>query len=312
MRTYSIYGITFSSSFPFLSPLPLTSREPELQIYEDHGVLDPQDAPHVEMLPEECWHPVNIQAAYRLPGGDLLQYPGGDQIMVEDRALRYLYAGRERTRLDVVDVRLLNSGLAWWLLRRGHIPLHAAAIVTDGEAILLMAGSGTGKSSLTCSLVAAGHPLLCDDFVAIHLGPHSQIMASSAYPQMRLWPVSIERLIGSDTDYPQVAFDHYKRRVHVGEPWGTFAEGNFPVSRIYLLDRLESEEGTINAHRIEGHQAFMSLTSSIFTSASFPVADFQAVWPVIQQMAESVPLYQLSYPSGWHWLPDVRQSVLAG
>lgn len=48
---------------------------------------------------------------------------------------------------------------------QGLFPLHAAGLVRDGRAALLLGKSGSGKSTLSIHLVKAGHGLLSDDTV---------------------------------------------------------------------------------------------------------------------------------------------------
>jgi len=45
--------------------------------------------------------------------------------------------------------------------------LHAGAVLSDGQSVLLPAASGHGKSTLTAALAAAGYGYLTDDFVIL-------------------------------------------------------------------------------------------------------------------------------------------------
>ncbi|MDQ4075825.1 MAG: hypothetical protein M3220_06200 [Chloroflexota bacterium] len=240
----------------------------------------------------------------------MLQLVGGDQLLVGSESIVYLHAGNERTRHDLVEVRLLGSGFAWWLLRHGKVPLHAGALGIDGGAVLLAAESGMGKSSLMCSLVREGIPLLSDDFVAVENSPSGEIVAASAYPQMRMWPETVEHFIGNADRYPPVFDGGVKRRVAVEEPWGHFLEGIYRVSRIYLLRRWEHTNGAVQLERVSGHDVFMSLLTSILLGPSFPMAELQHVWLTLQQIVEQVPVYRLSYPTGWKWLPALHYAIV--
>lgn len=310
MPTYSVYGVIVRSTFTFRSPLPLSALPPTLHIVEAESLTAVGGAMARLPIPEEHWNPATPRAIHRFPGEDVLEFPGGDQVRVQPTRITYCYAGPRASYPDMVDVRLLGVVFAWWVLTQGRIPLHAGALVVDGGAVLFSAESGMGKSSLMASLVARGVPLLCDDFVTLHLAPNGQVMAASAYPQMRLWPNSVEQFVGLAADHPPVVEGGTKRRVRVGGKWGRFLEGTLPVSRIYLLHRRESVEGPIESHAVAGHAAFMQILAAITMGTIFPVTDFETVWSVAQSFAAQVPVYQLSYPSGWHWLPLVQQAVL--
>lgn len=57
--------------------------------------------------------------------------------------------------------------LAW----RGLIPMHGCAVAVDGRAVLIVGAAGTGKSSLTAGLIAAGAALVSDDLSAVAFDP---------------------------------------------------------------------------------------------------------------------------------------------
>lgn len=50
-----------------------------------------------------------------------------------------------------------------WAQRHNLLMLHAAAIGIDGQGILIVGHGGTGKSTLTCSCLAAGYDFVSDD-----------------------------------------------------------------------------------------------------------------------------------------------------
>ena len=309
MAYYTVYGVTIWSDVPLRSPLTIATPPHDLRITEAHGTLALDGAQVLTIVPDEYRNDLNIEAAYRLGSDDLLLFPGGDQVLLRADQMTYHHAGPEGTREDYVDARLLGTVFAWWLLRQGRIPLHAGAVVLDGEAVLFLAERGTGKSSMLASLLAGGVPLLCDDFVAVYLSVDGEPLAASAYPQMRLWPQTIEQFIGSTDEYPSVFDEGTKRRVPVGGAWGRFLAGLYPVTRIYLLQRGTANEGEIEVRRCTGHEAFMSLLSALLMSANFPASDLQRVWPDLQQMAERVPIYELTYPTGWQWMPHLHRVI---
>ncbi|MEN2980821.1 hypothetical protein P7L78_06510 [Tistrella bauzanensis] len=52
-------------------------------------------------------------------------------------------------------------------LRRGLVPLHAAAVATPAGAVLITGASGAGKSTTLAGLAARGHAVLTDDTAVI-------------------------------------------------------------------------------------------------------------------------------------------------
>ena len=70
----------------------------------------------------------------------------------------------------------LESSTLAMLTRLDRQPVHAAAVVRDGRALLLCAPSGTGKSTLAYALARSGFQILSDDVIYVE-----------SQRQLRLW-----------------------------------------------------------------------------------------------------------------------------
>jgi hypothetical protein len=113
----------------------------------------------------------------RIDGRELIATTSGGQLAIAwGDHCRFSFDPAERLlRWSVPDPgdpawqRLLLDTVAYLIaLELGHEALHAAAVVTDGGgAVAIAAPSGTGKSTLTGALLAAGATLLSDDIVVV-------------------------------------------------------------------------------------------------------------------------------------------------
>ncbi|HEX4825683.1 MAG TPA: hypothetical protein VFV19_15380 [Candidatus Polarisedimenticolaceae bacterium] len=65
-------------------------------------------------------------------------------------------------------VNLLMAAIAWRLPEMDAVLLHAAGIVLDGRAFVLVGGEGTGKSTWASLAREAGAEVLGDDLVLVH------------------------------------------------------------------------------------------------------------------------------------------------
>lgn len=88
--------------------------------------------------------------------------------------------------LDSPDIRLflLGSGLGYLCHQRGVVPIHAATVEIDGEAVSFAGASGAGKSTLADAFVRRGYALLSDDVSPVDLA-HGTILPS--LQRVRLW-----------------------------------------------------------------------------------------------------------------------------
>jgi hypothetical protein len=310
MALYSLYGIPFSSNVPFRSPVQSTTQPPRLEVVELPAPLPIEGGVPIMELEEEHWALSAPYKLLRLGERDVELFLEGAQIWVEPHRIAYAHANG-KARYDYMDVRLVGVGFAWWLLRQGLIPLHSGALNLNGELALFTAESGMGKSSLMSSFVSDGYPLVSDDFVAIHHDIGSKrVVATSAYPQMRLWPPSVEQFFGDPAEHPPVFEDGEKRRVLIGNGIGQFAPGEYPISRIYLLERRPEPTGEIYQERLSGAETFMTLLASMIMGAVFPVSELTPIWDAVQTLTEQVPFYRLSYPTGWDYLEAVKDKIL--
>lgn len=98
-------------------------------------------------------------------------------------------------------------GLAWLLVSRfARVPLHAAGIVRNGCALLLLADSGRGKSTLTYACRVAGFGVLSEDAVFVDLGGGTA----------RLWGSLSSHWLAEDTVafFPEIARHPVVRRAN--------------------------------------------------------------------------------------------------
>lgn len=91
------------------------------------------------------------------------------------------------------------------LVRRGLLSFHAAALVRNGRAILIMADKGAGKSTLSWALQRSGWQLLADDLARVHsVEGHWSVFPG--HRQTKLTPAAA-RAFGHSAEAMPVRFD---------------------------------------------------------------------------------------------------------
>ncbi len=84
--------------------------------------------------------------------------------------------------------------LRWWADDAALVPMHASAVATNGEAIVVAGASGSGKSTTGLACVAAGWEFIADDFCMITTG--AEPMVHPVYCLAKLEPDALDRLPG--------------------------------------------------------------------------------------------------------------------
>ncbi len=91
------------------------------------------------------------------------------------------------------------------LVRRGLLNYHAAALVRNGRAILIMADKGAGKSTLSWALQRQGWQLLADDLARVE-AVEGRWSVFPGHRQTKLTPAAA-RAFGHSADAMPVRFD---------------------------------------------------------------------------------------------------------
>ncbi len=88
---------------------------------------------------------------------------------------------------DTASCRFLLDTVLWFTsLVRGHQAVHASAVAIQGRAVLLMAQTGWGKSTLATALLQRGAALVADDVVVLEQNDDGVIVAQPGPPVMNL------------------------------------------------------------------------------------------------------------------------------
>ena len=128
--------------------------------------------------------------------------------------------------------------------------LHASAVEIDGEAVAFVGPAGAGKSTMAAKLCKQGNALISDDVLVVSFESGQPFVVPS-FPSIRLWPDSVEKVLGSD----RIQELNTKQRLSARD-FGSFSsKEKLPLKRIFLLSELEKGEGA----QLTTGQALMEL-----------------------------------------------------
>jgi hypothetical protein len=157
-----------------------------------------------------------------------LDYRDGTCVLVDRNAIWMTWAP-ELTYEDACTY-LYGAPFALVLRMRGKACLHASAATTDSRTIAFVGPSGSGKSTLIGSMVRGGAVLVADDLLALEI-VDGRVVATPAYPGVRLWPAGAELLAGDADAFPRIT-PTWEKRILLAN---NMAAAPQPIDEIHLL-----------------------------------------------------------------------------
>ncbi|HET6863210.1 MAG TPA: hypothetical protein VFH91_09180 [Pyrinomonadaceae bacterium] len=143
--------------------------------------------------------------------------------------------------LEDTVVYLLGPILAFVLLLRGIVTLHASAIAIDNYAIALIGPAGSGKSTTAAGFAQKGFSVLSDD-VTILDDRGNEFYVTPTYPRIRLWPSSVGNLCGSEDALPLLTPTWDKRFLDLTTN-DKFEADSLPLKALYFFaDRVGEDD----------------------------------------------------------------------
>jgi hypothetical protein len=166
---------------------------------------------------------------------------------------------------------LLGPVFGFVLRLRGLTALHASAAVINGYAVAFVGGGGAGKSTIVAALARAGHRVLSDD-IAVLEEVSGTFRIKPAYPQIRLWPDSVNILFGTKGALPKLvpSSDWDKCFLDLERDGFYFQVDALPVRCTYILEPRSQNVEIARAEVIPSIEAFPRLVAN--TSVNYALS----------------------------------------
>lgn len=315
-RCFRVLGLTVESDMEFQTPLLPATGAPDLRLQLTRGPRPPpwpvEERPSFES-PIRIEDDLPLVALHRGPEGDLLRFTAVVDFYLDDEGIRAHLVDPEYAFM--VEIHLLGVVLSYWLERQGIPVLHASAVSVAGRAVGFMGTNQGGKSSLAVALMLRSHPLISDDLLGLQASD-AGILARPGFPSMRMWPDLARTVLGSEWERAPLAHPRLeKRRIPVGpEGFGRFEDRTRPLACLYLPTRHSPGDGATDI-RIQdvppGEAVFELLRGSFLTRLPGAAGLTAGRLELFTQLARTVPVRRLHYPTGFEFLPRVTETILA-
>lgn len=196
--------------------------------------------------------------------------------------------------------------LAALLYQRGMMAFHASA-VTNGQQTFLLAGdSGAGKSTLLAVLLQRGWMMLADELTAVGLNNQGQVIVWPTFPEIALWPDTMEKLAIPDSQAPRCDANRHlvsrpaclsptPRDLHIIYWLSVHGKENIEVTNLEGTDRF----------RATGMLSYNSHIADVLFEKSAHMRHAAAI-------GLSIPILQLRRPRGKWCVDDLADIITRG
>ena len=199
----------------------------------------------------------------------------------------------ESLSLEDTATYLLGPILGFVLLLRGHICLHASAIVIGDQAIALLGPAGSGKSTTAAAFAEAGYRILAEDVVTLDEdGAGYQVIP--AYPCIRLWPASVEALYGPDTELPKLTPTWDKCYLDLTQQRYEFQNEPMPLGAIYLLDDRADGPTFPSIQEMSEQETMMSLIGNTYATYLLDKAMRAREFNLLTELYKNMPVKKVT------------------
>lgn len=200
------------------------------------------------------------------------------------------------------------------LALQGNPLLHASAVSINGtsEAIVFLGDSGVGKSSIAAYFCKQGASLITEDSLLISKNEKLELLATPAYPGIRLWNDSYGRFAPKHLN-PDTALNTPPNKKHSLQfsnfPFD-FCEQALPISAFYLLSPDDSCTEKIKIYRASKLDSIKKLVSGCFRLNIENSETLRREFEQLTEISKTIPVFHLQYPKCWDALDSIFKKIL--
>ena len=211
-----------------------------------------------------------------------------------------------------LHLNFLGPVMSLWLEHHDFLVLHASSILVDHKAVLFLADSQQGKSTIAVSMIKMGYPVLSDDLVPIKYNQiDDKFLAYPSYPVIKLWPDQFKRLFENENADDYLDKELRKCRMRVDElDSDLFCNRPYPISMIFHLSRRED----LSALSIEPLSKIDAITKLIQYSFAAPIMIATGWQPdrlkEFSTLASYTPGRDLRYPTDVHNQDSLCEKII--
>jgi hypothetical protein len=298
MYYYKVYNFTIETPFPIPELTEIKRQKVDVSIIEKSISADLDKIKSRGTFFNNVMH-------YQINETDvLLEITDAGKFWIKDKK-SILIDRIEGTADEDIALYLLGTVFAYLIMLNGYFALHGSAIKIGEGCVIFTGDSGVGKSTTAAGLIEKGYPLLADDVCVISFNREGGAIVHPAYPQLRLWDNSVEKL-GYDV----------KELKTVSQSWAKFKK---PVKTVYHNESLklhhifELSPSKIAEIKVDNLQGFDKITvllantyrNFVIQSLGLEKAHFQ----FCTQLAQQIKVKKIYRPKQSFLLEELIETI---
>ena len=303
---YGIYGITLCSEIPLPLPPHPERALTEIRLRTASAEWFSEILQGVETEETRSWYRIA-----RL--GDGTTYVSWEEIgefLVSPDGKVIVCRQLDEAASESFQVYLLGQAVSFALVNQGFEPLHATAVVIEGEAVVFLGSDGFGKSTLAACFLAAGHRILTDDLLILRDTPEG-VLAYPGPARIKLFPHMARRLLKEATK--GVPMNPFSRKMILPLRGQHACGAPVPLRAIYALNsppRLVSRKQAIRIEPLSPREAFFEVVKNTFNRRVVDGDRLERQFIESGRLVDTALVRKLSYPRALDSLPAVCEAIL--
>ncbi|MBI3467548.1 MAG: serine/threonine protein kinase [Planctomycetes bacterium] len=241
------------------------------------------------------------------------QYADGVEFLLDRETARIWAGWSGETTLDDAAVYLLGPILGYVLRTRGVTCLHASVVAANETAFAFVGSARSGKSTAAAAFARLGLPVLSDDVAAI-CELDGRFHVRPAYPQLRLWPDSVERLFGSRDALapltPQCPQWDKRYLSLVSDGEHSFMDRPLPLRAVYVLGARETSDTAPRIEPLPPRERLLKLIANSYTGYLATAADQRREFHLLRSLIEAMPVRHVIPHADPARIPDLCSAIM--
>ena len=299
MYYYKVYNFTIQAQFPINELIAIPSQKTDISITEGHVLSDLND-----IISEGDFFNGTIKYQVNSNKSILLFIKEVGYYYVVDKNKVVIERLEGVTDADIA-LYLLGTCFAYIVMLNGGFALHGSAIKIGDGCVIFTGNSGAGKSTTAARLIEKGYSLLSDDVCVITFDNHKKPIVHPAYPQLKLWDNSVEKLGYDKNELKTVSDNWAKFRMSAKEVYQNEA---LPLLQVFELMPFNTNE--VRILTLNGFDKVKLLLENTYRNFVIPSLNLeQSHFQFCTQLAKQITVKRIERPHNQFLLEELIDTI---